>query len=334
MYGKCCLGLLSAFLVVGCSFGGGGSSIPAEDERQIDYEPITTFKGGVLTIDATQRDGQRVLLNTLLDADSTTVYPPEIPGHVGRAWTLLQAGQKDTVMAYAVASWDPEDPADYLSAGWWIHFAKQRYPDIDPYHDDSIAYIFIDGPELDPTRQPALPTMGAATYTGGAGGRFLYMYGDDWGDAKDKISSEEFAGVMTLKADFAAGTIEGCLGCAGDITIQRLHLQSAFDRFEAERVELVADPKDYEVHFAPTGFNPDGTFETGEGISVTHPERTITGIRRGFWGGGLSNRRDREGFPRIAVGFNRTLFDEADGSAGYFLSIFNALSEDFRKENP
>ena len=65
---------------------------------------MTTFNNNVLTIDTTQFDGARVRLNTQLDAESTTVYPPEIPGHAGRAWTLLQAGKDDTFMGYALVS--------------------------------------------------------------------------------------------------------------------------------------------------------------------------------------------------------------------------------------
>ena len=185
-----------------------------------------------------------------------------------------------------------DDPSDYLAAGWWIRFVNQRFPDVDPYHDDSQYVLFIDSPEIDPTLPPSLPAMGTASYSGGAGGRYLYKYGDNWPeDVKGKVSSEEFAGVITLTADFAAGTIEGCLGCVGDLTVQRLHLASAFDRFETEPVELLAHPRDYEVRFAPTEFNPDGTFQTGEGVTVTHPERSIAGIRRGYWGGEFSNRR-------------------------------------------
>ena len=123
-------------------------------------------------------------------------------------------------MGYAVVSWNDDDPTDYLSAGWWIHFANQRYPDIDPFHPDSSVYVFIDGPETDPRHQPALPMEGTASYTGGAAGRYLYRYGDDWGDAKGRISSEEFAATMTLEADFVPARIGGCLGCEGDIEVQ------------------------------------------------------------------------------------------------------------------
>ena len=237
-------------------------------------------------------------------------------------------------MGYAVVSWNDDDPTDYLSAGWWIHFANQRHPDIDPFHPDSAVYIFIDGPETDPRHQPPLPVEGAAAYTGGAGGRYLYKYGDHWGDAKGKISSAEFSATLTLAADFAVGTIGGCLGCEGDIEVQSLHLASAFQAFGPELVELLAHPRDYELHLAPTTFNQDGTFETDEGMTVKHPNRSIQEVHSGFWGGGLSNRRDSTGNPRMVSGFARALFSEADGSASYFAAIFNVLSQDFRTGSP
>ena len=139
------------------------------------------------------------------------------------------------------------------------------------FHPDRSVYIFTVGPETDPRHQPPLPVEGTASYTGGAGGRYLYRYGDEWGDAKGKISSEEFAATMTLDADFAAGTIGGCLGCEGDIEVRRLHLASEFKTVESEAVELLARPRDYELHLAPTRFNPDGAFDTDEGVAVTHP---------------------------------------------------------------
>ena len=324
--------ILSAFLVLGCSLGGGGG----KTAPRIDHTRATTFENDVLTIDYTHRDGARVVLDTQRDAESTAPFATEMPAHAGRAWTLLQKGEdgKDPILGYVVVSWNEDDPEDYLAAGWWIRFINQRYPDIDPKHDDSQTVLFIDGPELDPNFQPPLPATGTASYSGGAGGRYLYTYGDGWGDAKGKISSEDFAGVATFTADFAAGTIEGCLGCEGDLTVQRLHLASAFNRFETEPVALLAHPRDYEVRFAPTEFNPDGTFQTGEGVTVTHPGRSVDRIRTGYWGGGLSNRRDGAGNPRLVAGFNKVTFIEQDGSESTITAIFNALSHEFRAEGP
>ena len=93
--------------LVGCSVGCGGGSTPEEQpDSRIDYEPISAFRDNVLTIDATQRDGTSIRLNTLRDAESTAPYPPEIPGYSGRAWTFLKTGADSTSMGYAVVSWE------------------------------------------------------------------------------------------------------------------------------------------------------------------------------------------------------------------------------------
>ena len=64
--------------------GAGGCGKPEEQpESRIDYEPISTFTNNVLTIDATQRDGTSLRLNTLRDAESTAPYPPDIPRYSG-----------------------------------------------------------------------------------------------------------------------------------------------------------------------------------------------------------------------------------------------------------
>ncbi|MCY3823478.1 MAG: hypothetical protein OXG62_06370 [Nitrospinae bacterium] len=320
--------LLATIILGGCSFGGGGAPLV-----RVDFERTTSFEDNELIIHTTQFDGTRVRLSTLRDAESTGPFVTEMPGHEGRAWTLLQMqeGGENTFLGYAVVSWNKEDPGDYLAAGWWMHFANQRYPDIDPYHDDTEIYAFIDGPEIDPKNPPSLPAMGTASYSGGAGGRFLYLYGANWPeDVQDKVSTEEITGMMTLTADFAAGTLEGCWGCVGDLTVQRMHLVSAFDRIEEEPVELLMSPKDYNVHFAPTKFSLEGIFDTREGVTVTHPERSIEQIRFGYLAGSFSNRQDSAGNPRLVNGFGGALFVEEDGSASIISMIFNALSEDFR----
>ena len=100
-----------------------------------------------------------MFLNTRDDAQSEFEFQTEMPGHVGRGWTLLQVGGdgKDPFMGYAVVSWNPDDPSDYLAAGWWFHFRNQQFPDVDPYHDDTDAYLFIDGPEIDPSSRRPCP---------------------------------------------------------------------------------------------------------------------------------------------------------------------------------
>ena len=72
-----------------------------------------------------------------------------------------------------------------------------------------------------------MPVEGGATYVGSAGGLYAYEYGSNWGELEGTTVFEEYEGIITLRADFSQETIQGCIGCEGDITIRRSHLRSA-----------------------------------------------------------------------------------------------------------
>ena len=308
----------------GCSFGGGGSVL-----HRIDYSRTTDFRDGVLSI-FVEDD---LTLGTDKDLVSTATYAPDMPGHTtGRSWTLLSRTEERTYLVYALASWNENDPNDYLTAGWWVRFEGQEF-DLDA--DDNRFAAFWDGPDADLRNVESMPKVGTASYDGPMGGRFRYRYGDDWGEDEGNTSLEEFAAYVTIEADFEAGAFSACIGCVGDITIQRLHLKSAYERLLQENpfVPLKADPKDYEIHIAPVPYNPDGAFLTRdpELIRVKHPEREIVSVSRAFWGGSFSGLRDDDENPRVIGGFLSIRSHEKDGSSPGFLGVFNALSERFRK---
>lgn len=312
--------LLLALVISGCSSGGG-----------FQTGEFTSFRDGVLSINFEGGEGKPPRLNTRRDAESTAPYPTEIPGHYGRSWTLLKTSSEDTFMGYVIVSWNDENPLDYLTVGWWVHFPGQRYPVLDLWRDGVETSIFLDGPELNPDNQPKFPVIGAASYRGTADGAFGYQYGENWGDAKGKVSFDEYEAAVTLTADFGESTIGGCIGCEGDIVVKSRHLQSLIDKIQAEDIiDRRIDPKDYEIHFAPTKFNQDGVFGSKEGVSVKHPERIVQTFRA-FWTGNISNRSDSAGNPRLVIGGHDVIFAEEDGSFGKFAGLFNALSEDFRK---
>ncbi|MDE0033155.1 MAG: hypothetical protein OXU75_08495 [Deltaproteobacteria bacterium] len=313
--------LLLVLGMFGCSSG-----------DRIGTGEFTSFRDGVLSLYFEDTERKPPRLDTRRDVESTAPYPTEIPGHYGRSWTLLKASSEDTFMGYVIVSWHDENPLDYLALGWWVHFPGQRYPDLNIWQDDVFTHIFLDGPELNPEKQPKFPVKGAASYHGTAGGTFDYFYGENWGDAKGKDSHDEYEAAVTLTADFGEGTIGGCIGCEGDIVIKSQHLQSLIDTIETgATIERRVDPKDYEVHFAPTKFNHHGVFESEEGVSVTHPERIGQTTYYGSWAGNISNRNDSAGNPRLVAGGNIVVFTEEDGSFGRFAGLFSALSEDFRK---
>ena len=134
---------------------------------------------------------------------------------------------------------------------------------------------------------------------------------------------------MALTANFADNTVAGCMGCIGDIDINRQHL---YLQLGFRREEPLGLPTDYEVHFGATQINRNGTFEHTD-VEVRHPTRPITGSS-GFSGGMFSNVPDVDGNPRLAIGLTRADFDEADGSQGKFEALFTALGDSLRPPDP
>ena len=270
--------------------------LPA-DEDNITFDRNSEFSTLHLRVFLTLEDGTEVSVNTTHDAVATEPGASPIPGHRARNWTFVKDADIGTSVAYALLSWDPADPADYLMAGWWAQFPGQHLPDLS--FRDSIQYSIVDGPELDLSAPRQLPVEGQAAYVGQAGGLYTYEAGSDWGEDEGAFVIDEYQGTVTLTADFADGTLRGCIGCVGDLVTQRAHF-GIFLGDEVRDVRSVA--ADYELHFGVTPLDPDGTFEHDD-VEVRHPDRTVVNSE-GHWGGTLSNVPDRDGNPRLVGGFS------------------------------
>ena len=127
---------------------------------------------------------------------------------------------------------------------------------------------------------------------GPAGGLYAYEAGSDSGESEGAYVLEEYQGAITLTADFADGTLRGCIGCVGDLVTRRAHF-GVFLGGEVSDAQAVAT--DYELHLATAIIREDGMFDRDR-VTVRHPERTIT-LSEGFWGGTLSSRQDTDGTP-------------------------------------
>ena len=171
-----------------------------------------------------------------------------------------------------------------------------------------------------------MPVTGEATYVGASGGLYAYQYGSGWGALAGTETFQEVQGIITLRADFSGDTIQGCIGCVGDIVIGRSHLRAALGWRPGEPPEAM--PTDYEVHLGPTPFTQGGAFRDAD-VRVTHPGRSVT-QSGGHWGGRFFNRPDSSGNPRLVAGFTQGEFVEDDGSRGLLQGIFNALSDAYR----
>ena len=287
--------------------------------EKVETGHSTSFDGEVLRIEFEREDGGKERFSALRDRWYAWSWVPFLPNHSGRRWVMGKTSREGTSIAYALVSWDNDEPTDYLAAGYWMRFDGFRR-DYDLPIAAADLVMFIDGSEIDPALPPELPVSGTASYTGQAGGIYTYSYGGGWTGYDGPDAGEEFYGPMTVEANFDDMTIAGCIGCAGDLWIERMHLYSVFGR----RVdEPPAMPTDYEIRFAPTEIEPEGNF-LGEDVTVAHPTRTVT-QSGGEWGGSLSNRPAPDRNPRFVAGVASAEFMEADGSEGAFNSIFIAI---------
>ena len=187
--------------------------IPTLTPEPQPFRTQTSFAGGVLSIDVPTPGGQTRTLDTVRDVDLTWGFflpRPVQPNHSSREWILVDNHYDGRVLLYALASWNADDPADYLAAGWWLVYP----PDV-PFeaYESATRGVFVDGPELDPAHPPDLPLAGTATYVGGMGGLYMYNYGRAWDELAGSTEVTEFAGQVSLTADFDQDRLTGCLGC-------------------------------------------------------------------------------------------------------------------------
>ena len=312
-----------------------GGNMPAESpspptpQGMVSFERNTSIdeKGEVLRLEFTREDGVTERFSTVRDLEFT--YPTDrsfIPNHVGRRWWLMKSGTAGTSVTYAAVSWDNDNPTDYLALGYWIHFPGENPEDGYRWNftlSEAEYTPYFDGPEFDPSNPPRLPVAGTATYAGPVAGLYYYRYGDDWTGFGDSVAVAQFEAPFTMVANFDDDSVEGCMGCFGDIELDENRWSVHVYLREGRVDRPLALPTDYEVHFRSTGINPNGTFENTD-IAVTHPTREVTGTD-GFWGGIFSNVPDEDGNPRMVLGQTGVTFDEADGSQGEFDALFLGL---------
>ena len=226
-------------------------------ENAMRFRTKTTFENGVLSVEAQRKGGRSRTLTSAAHRQyewATYLPTPPTPGFVNREWLLAENCRDGRTILYAAVEWDDNDPDDYLSVGWWLHF-----PPGVPASEFEVAErgVFIDGPELDLSNPPELPVSGEAVYVGGTGGLYEYLYDSGWDELQGESQYVEFSAPIELRANFSEATMTGCIGCTGDIEVETLHLWPAVAWRGPDPDAL---PTDYEVHLGPAPFNPDGTF--------------------------------------------------------------------------
>ncbi|MCY4547047.1 MAG: hypothetical protein OXC28_01655 [Defluviicoccus sp.] len=192
-----------------------------------------------------------------------------------------------------VVDWSHSDPADYIAGGYWLHAGAGS--------TGWEAGAYVVGPELSLSDPPGLPVSGTATYEGDAGGVYM-LTGDFAAQRRDAgLSAEgDFTTEARLDADFAAGTVGGCIGCAyglidgsGSLALGTV----SFDR-------------------------SNGTFR-GANVTLSTAVVSITGSS-GKWAGQFSNIPDGSGAPRLAAGTFDATASTGDGSTVALVGAFGA----------
>ena len=165
--------LVMSLLLTAC-MGSGGSGSPAG--VPINLYKNTEFDGENLRLFVNLKDGTETSVNTTDHVFDVQPGMTPVPGHQARAWTFLKITDDATSVAHALVSWYPDDPADYLMAGWWAEFPGQK--PLLSFEDPRLElFALIDGSALDmasrrsfrSTGQPLMRALpGGSTHTSSA----------------------------------------------------------------------------------------------------------------------------------------------------------------------
>lgn len=292
-----------------------GSVVQAAGEGLANASGVSTsFDGSHLTITVSRDDGSTLTLNTKSEgADGSEPYESPLAGHSARDWTVVNFDTEGISVVRALLSANDGDSADYLTGGYWAHLAGNLL-------ELSFAGVeigaFVDGPELSLASPPTLPVQGTASYSGRAAGTYAVLYGTGDGATPGSTELGEFFSGVELTADFAGGTIGGCVGCRDGVALAgTLH-----DADTGEETDVFAQDSGYRLRLEDTAIDSNGTF-LGQQLALEHAVISIDSTT-GAWGGQFSNIADGAGDPRLAAGTFGAEATSTGGSQGSFLGSF------------
>ncbi|MCY3996981.1 MAG: hypothetical protein OXF07_12640 [Rhodobacter sp.] len=233
---------------------------------------VARYDGRGTRVTITRADGRTLELDSITDR----VGPPEplpspLPGTTYHGERLVRADGDGATLAVIFTNWNNSDPTDYLAGGYWLQTDGPPEPGT-PTRPEFGA--FVDGPELDTA--PTLPVAGTARYQGRGAGLYAYA-----GSSRLPDQAGEVRGNVDLTADFAAGTLSGCLGCRGPIEIDGVTVDG----------RPVQDPLPMRMHLDATRLDATtGHFQGA--VRVSHDGDEIRVIdSSGSWGGQVSSRQ-------------------------------------------
>lgn len=313
---------------VGKSFPGFGSVTQSTNR---DGDGITTDRvsatldGGLLTVTVAREGAGEIVIDASgPGVEDSGAYPTTSGNNRARDWRVVGVENNEAVIARIAALWEAGAPDSgapdryVVAAGYWLYFEG----DIQSGNiADAGMGAFIDGPAFSGP-PPRLPQEGSASYRGGADGFYGARYGTDAADvATGSTVVGEFGGTATLTADFAAGTVSGCVGCEGG-----LDLEGTFRDASTGAVREFEQDSNAAIRLDPVPIDAAAGVFRGEGVRVENPNPSDGADiveSEGRWGGRFSDALEADGSPRWVAGTFAGRGVTLGGTASYFVGAFS-----------
>ena len=223
---------------------------------------------------------------------------------------MLKIDNDGISVARATVTANEGDAADYLTMGYWMHIAGN----LTEFSFTGVEIgTFVDGPELSLTSPASLPNQGTASYYGPAGGAYGVQHGAGEAGTPGPTEIGEFASTVELTADFAGGTIGGCVGCRDGVALFGvLH-----DADTGEESDVLLEDSGYRLHLGSISLDSNGTFR-GEDVRLEHAATSITRHDGRVGRPVLEYMPDSAGDPRLVAGTSGAEATGADESEAVF----------------
>ena len=228
----------------------------------------------------------------------------ELPeGWSGNGAILAKRDGTATTVAFVYTAWEDADSTNYLAGGYWVKGSDDGSGGADyevgAFGDFGDGSVFNHGSD-----GWTKPTSGTATYAGSAEGVYHYT--------GTETESGVWWGGLTLTADFAGGTINGCVGCSTDLN-RRIYTYETIAELKDDDGTLESGT----IRLREASITDDGTFKGA--VSFTGPDVTSSS---GNWGGTFSDNDAADTTPARVAGTlgGRYTDDEGNGAlAGVFV---------------
>ncbi len=284
-----------------------GTNVTTDTTRTVfngqDVEVIVTHEGSISTTLSTETDF--VLSNT------GTAPSPIRPGYSHQQRTVGNIVGDDITIAVVETDWDPGNPTDYATFGYWLKVKDYSTPSPRPQIG-----AFLDGPEF--RGSPIVPASGSASYRGRSQGFYVGVAGSNTLIPTGSLATGEFFADATLVANFGTSMIGGTID----------NIETVESAVSPQGQVLYLNQPGTADYLLTLGNTPIGNGKFVGTTNLSSLSRSVTSSD-GKWGGQSSNRpmSATEGDPRLVGGTFGGGFTEADGSQATYIGVFGATKQ-------